>query len=215
MASPKILGPSALRKANARADWYGILCSSLCLLHCSVIPLLLWVLPVLPETHWLGQPIFHQCAALVCAGIVIQSIVPGYQANGSPGIALLAGTGVAMILTAAFILPDVCCTTVEPQLVPHSIHASKIFARDFPPDPEFCSDFGDMGAGIRGTPDPIHLVSPMITFDQLQFGLGVTNMRRWQMIQPWLPRCGGLLLILAHGFNQRVLKRRDTCRCSR
>jgi len=215
MGPLKILEPFPLRRANTRADWYGILCSSLCLLHCSVIPLLLWVLPVLSETHWLGQPIFHQCAALVCAGMVIQSIVPGYLASGSPRIALLAGTGLAMVLTSAFILPDACCTIVEPEFVPRSIHASEILPRTFPAELEFCSYFGDVGDGLHGPPDPRHLVSPMITIDQLQFGLGVTNMRRWQIIQPWLPRCGGLLLILAHGLNHRVLRHCQTCCCGK
>ena len=118
-----------------------------------------------------------------------------------------------MVLTAAFILPDACWTAAEPEFSPHSIQMSELFTKGFPPDVEFCSYFGVVDDEIRDAPDPIHLISPMITVDQLQFGLGVTSMGRWQMIQPWLPRCGGLLLILAHGLNLRVRQRSHRACC--
>jgi len=209
----RIPGLSALRKTDTRAGRFGILCSSLCLLHCSAIPTLLWVLPFLAKQHWLGQPIFHQCSALVCTGIVIQSILPGCKANGSLNIALLAGTGLAMVLTAAFLLPDACCQTTEPEFVPRTIQTSGLATGSFPANLELCSYIGVSSDGIHDTPQPIHLISPMITVDQLQSGLGATNTRRWQMIQPWLPRCGALLLILAHGLSLRVLQRSDRSCC--
>lgn len=213
MVALRIPGLSALRKTNTRAGQYGILCSSLCLLHCSAIPTLLWVLPFLAKQHWLGQPIFHQCAALVCTGIVIQSILPGCRANGSRSITLLAGTGLAMVLTAAFLLPHACGQTAEPEFVPRLIQTSGPATVSFPANPELCSYFGDSSAGSHDRPQPAHLISPMITVDQLQRCLGATSMRHWQMIQPWLPRCGALLLILAHGLSLRFLPQRSMNCC--
>ena len=171
-------------QTTSQADWFGILCSLLCAVHCSAVPVLVSLLPEFAGTHVPGQPIFQQIAAVVCTVLVVFAIVPGYRTNRSRTMALLAVTGLISILSAAFILPNACCSPL--------CGSDKM---------------------ICGLQSPVEVTSAWITTERLQDTLGVKNTQRMQQARPWMSPCGGMLLIFAHGLNLRARIRGHQCGC--
>ncbi|MEJ7592845.1 MAG: MerC domain-containing protein [Planctomycetaceae bacterium] len=147
METIQIIESGTRCKTTAHADWFGIVCSFLCAVHCSGVPVLVSVLPELAGTNMPGQPIFHQIAAVVCSVLVVLAIVPGYRTNGSWTMALLTVTGLTCVLAAAFILPQACCRPT-------------------------C----DSDKLICGLQSPVQVVSPWITIEHLQGTPGVKTL---------------------------------------
>jgi hypothetical protein len=73
------------------------------------MPILLSILPSVSSVKWLADPLFHQVVAGICGVIVIRAIVPGFRIHRDWRVAALASSGVALLLIAAFVLPDECC----------------------------------------------------------------------------------------------------------
>lgn len=90
-------------------DRLGIVASALCAVHCAATPILLVFLPTLQFTEWMASPLFHQIAAVFCVSLVAISIVPAYRKHKDVRVLSFSGVGLAMILAAAFCLPDYCC----------------------------------------------------------------------------------------------------------
>lgn len=96
-------------QADGRTDWVGVACSVVCAVHCAATPIVLSLLPTASSFRWIADPMVHQLVAMVCCCIVAAAIVPTIHRHRDWKIATLATTGLALLLIAAFILPDTCC----------------------------------------------------------------------------------------------------------
>jgi hypothetical protein len=95
-------------------DRLGIFASVACAIHCAATPILLAALPTLKLTEWMASPQFHQWAAAICSGIVAMAIWPAFLRYRDYRILAFSTTGLGLILSAAFLLPDKCCSVDLP-----------------------------------------------------------------------------------------------------
>ncbi len=93
-------------------DRLGIVASVACAVHCALTPVLIAGLPMLQMTDWMSSPFFHQSAAIVCLLLVAVAIWPMVLRHRDIGVMTLSSVGLVLILVAAFILPDNCCSRV-------------------------------------------------------------------------------------------------------
>jgi len=82
-------------------DRLGMALSGLCLIHCTVLPLALLVLPWLAATALAAEQV-HAFLAAVLLGIGAIAFVPGYLQHRRGAVLVLGGLGVTLIATAAF-----------------------------------------------------------------------------------------------------------------
>lgn len=162
-------------------DWkdrLGIFASAACAVHCAATPVLVATLPTLKLTEWMADPRFHQIVAVLCCGLVALAIAPMAWRFRDVRLLALASTGLGLILTSAFLMPESCCS------IPGTTAHAESHSHD------------DSHAG-HNHPHPDHSLtqaedeSPTL----LMAGMGLA--------QPWMTPIGGLLLILAHGLNMR------------
>jgi MerC mercury resistance protein len=169
------------KSGNQWKDSLGILASVACAIHCAATPLLLAFLPALSFTEWMASPRFHQIAAMVCVGMVSLAIWPAFVKFRDYRVLSLSTAGLFLLISAAFFLPDECCSrpfgvSVDTALDEHN-HAPKE---------------SHVHAGSTYTAS---LVGPELL----------------SLVQPWMTPLGGLLLVIAHGFNLRRPVRRSSC----
>ncbi len=210
-----------------RLDWFGVLCSFGCAVHCAAMPVMVATLPSLTSLRWLADPLFHQVVAVLCAVLVARAIVPGYRKHRDSRVVTLAGIGIGLLFTAAFILPDTCCLEA---LQSEALQASSQVAR---PSQKmvlvsvvsrsgeltkigFTSDEQSAGNAITCVDsDCAHGATfsrPLLTAFELEGQLGVTSARTLIQAQPYLSPIGGLFLIVAHIMNIRLrCCRRSPC----
>ncbi|MEM9643413.1 MAG: MerC domain-containing protein [Planctomycetota bacterium] len=101
--------------ARSRGDWLGLICSIGCAIHCAATPILLGILPSAVAVDWLGDALFHQIVAILCAFLVFRAVLPGYRKHGNRFVAISASIGLGCLFCAAFVIPGTCC-------VPDAIH---------------------------------------------------------------------------------------------
>jgi len=162
-------------------DWkdrLGIFASAACAVHCAATPLLVAALPTLKLTEWMADPRFHQVVAVLCCGLVAISIVPIALRYRNFRLFSLASTGLGLILAAAFLAPENCCS-----LEPHAV-AVEHEDHDHASHDHASHDDAEHG---HSHPDE----SPTL----LMAGLSIAH--------PWMTPVGGLLLIIAHALNMR------------
>lgn len=174
------------RGGSSWKDNLGIAASALCAVHCAATPILLACLPTLQFTGWMASPQFHQIAAIICVALVSISIFPAFHRHRDYRILGLSTTGLLLILGAAFLLPDNCCSSgncivSEPSGESLHDHAGHDHAghdhADSSPMPSRSSESELAIAGFGGA--------------------------YWTTVQPWMTPVGGMLLIAAHFFNLR------------
>ena len=166
-------------------DRLGILASAACAIHCAATPILVACLPTLKLTAWMAGPVFHQSVAVLCSLLVAIAIWPAFLRNRDYRILTLSSMGLALILSAAFLLEEDSCSTplavldagVETHVHPHTIAES---AATHP------HDHSDHSHGHEDT--SLH---------------SETHFAGWLPNSHWLTPLGGLLLIAAHGLNMR------------
>lgn len=173
------------RSGNQWKDSLGILASVACAIHCAATPILLAFLPALSFTEWMASPRFHQIAALVCVGMVSLAILPAFVKFRDYRVLSLSTAGLALLISAAFFLPDQCCA--RPLGAPSQLAAD-----------EHNLPLGEphVHNAHAGSTYTASLVSPELL----------------SLVQPWMTPLGGLLLVIAHGFNLRRPVRRIACR---
>ncbi len=173
------------------------------------MPLALVALPAYGLVRWLADPIFHQIAAVLCCWMVIQAIVPTWWIHRSRTVALLATTGLSLVVAAAFLLPDACCapTTEDVQTTPVvlqrtsqqraaqlvSFPTALVKASSSQVETELVTTHGheNVGRALFNQYELAELV-----------GQNASEMLlRWQ---PFMTPIGGLMLVLAHLFNLRL-----------
>lgn len=175
-------------------DRLGIFASVACAIHCAATPVLLGTLPALKFTEWMASPLFHQIAAAVCCGIVALAIWPAFVRFRDYRILSLSSMGLGLILSAAFFLPDNCCSQDLKGVQMVALHSESQQSDAHCAEHGHTHDHGHSHEHEHGS-------SPAASM-QLA-GIGA--------IQPWMTPLGGVLLIAAHGLN---LSRRRKCESS-
>ncbi|MCY2978285.1 MAG: MerC domain-containing protein [Planctomycetota bacterium] len=166
---------------NRWKDTLGILASVACAIHCAATPILLAFLPALKFTEWMASPQFHQAAAIVCVGLVSISIWPAFRLFRDFRVLGLSTAGLGLVITAAFFLPDQCCSHAVSH-VDHSHTAGSSPVNEL-------SHAGHSHAGhSHASETTLASTFPMDLLVSLQ---------------PWMTPLGGLMLVLAHGLNLR------------
>ena len=89
-------------------DSMGVVASCACAVHCAAMPFAIGSLPALGLT-WLADEGFHQWMVGICFVIAVVAVLPGYRRHRRLVVPLLAMTGVSLLATAAFAVPDECC----------------------------------------------------------------------------------------------------------
>ena len=176
------------QSVNRWKDTLGIIASVTCAVHCAATPILLAFLPALKFTEWMASPQFHQSAALICVALVSISIWPAFRLFGDFKVLGLSTAGLGLVITAAFFLPNQCCSHV----VSHEGHSHTTGGS---PVNEL-SHAGHSHAGHSHNSETT--LASMFPTDLLA------------SIQPWLTPLGGLMLVLAHGLNLR--RRFESCK---
>jgi hypothetical protein len=184
-------------------DWkdrLGIFASAACAIHCAATPILVAALPTLKFTEWMAAPEFHQVAAVLCCSLVALAILPTVLRFRDLRILTLATSGLGLILTAAFVLPNDCCSTKDCCPTDNSLSHAHDHAHEHDHHDHAHHDHAHHDHSLASKPSDER--SGKETPDLLMAGIG--------SFQPWMTPIGGFLLILAHAFN---LKRRWKAPC--
>jgi hypothetical protein len=180
---------------NGESSWkdrIGIAASALCAVHCAATPILLASLPTLQFTEWMASPEFHQIAAIICVSLVSISIWPAFHRHRDYRVLGLSTTGLALILGAAFLLPDSCCST-------ESGSARIAFTSTNSHDHSGHDHSGHDHSGHEHTSGIASTLESGAS-DMAFSGMGTAVFAK---VQPWMTPLGGLLLIAAHFLNLR------------
>ena len=167
------------KNSNQWKDGLGIIASVTCAIHCAATPILLAFLPALKFTEWMASPIFHQTAAVVCASIVSLAIWPAFMRFRDYRVLTLSTTGLGLLISAAFFLPDECCSNSVASVSNSDVHA--------------------------GHNHPTNVAHSHASLDQASTALtpSFASIELLASVQPWMTPLGGLFLVLAHGLNLR------------
>lgn len=169
------------QSVNRWKDTLGIWASVACAIHCAATPIFLAFLPALKFTEWMASPQFHQAAAIVCVGLVSISIWPAFRLFRDFKVLGLSTVGLGLVITAAFFLPDQCCS----HAANHGDHSHTTLSS---PVNELSHAGHDHAGHDHASETSLASTFPM--------GVLVS-------LQPWLTPLGGLMLVLAHGLNLR------------
>ncbi len=180
---------------NGESSWkdkIGIAASALCAVHCAATPILLASLPTLQFTEWMASPEFHQIAAIICVSLVSISIWPAFHRHRDYRVLGLSTTGLALILGAAFLLPDSCCST-------ESGSARIAFTSTNSHDHSGHDHAGHDHTGHDHTSG----IASTLESGASDMAFSGTGTAVFAKVQPWMTPLGGLLLIAAHFLNLR------------
>ncbi len=180
---------------NGESSWkdkIGIAASALCAVHCAATPILLASLPTLQFTEWMASPEFHQIAAIICVSLVSISIWPAFHRHRDYRVLGLSTTGLALILGAAFLLPDSCCST-------ESGSARIAFTSTNSHDHSGHDHAGHDHTGHDHTSG----IASTLESGASDMAFSGTGTAVFAEVQPWMTPLGGLLLIAAHFLNLR------------
>ncbi len=186
---------------NHWKDRLGIIASILCAVHCAATPILLAFLPALTFTEWMASPRFHQIAAIVCVAMVSLAIWPAFRKFKDYRVLSLSTMGLSLLIAAAFILPDECCTQSISSM--SNVH----------PDAE-----NDHAGHVHASYDHASHTSASVasvSVGHSNYALAsVVSPELIALVQPWMTPLGGLLLVVAHGLNiRRKVCTSRQCKC--
>ena len=200
-------------------DRLGIFASATCAVHCAATPVLLATLPALKFTEWMASPLFHQIAAVACCSIVAVAIWPSFVKFRDYRILSLSSLGLGLILSAAFVLPDECCSKELPSGQPLALvsdsHVSKTSE-----SADCCSEScckKEVQVALKQEHDHTHAHDHEHAHDHdHSHGHAHGQSPTMQLagigsIQPWMTPLGGVFLMFAHGLNLRLNLRGRKC----
>ncbi|SFC65484.1 MerC domain-containing protein [Massilia yuzhufengensis] len=84
------------------ADYAGMAASTLCLVHCLAMPLVLAAFPLLGLGG--SHHALHDMLLLAVTAPVLLALVPGYLKHRDPAAVLLGGAGLGAFLVAVFVV---------------------------------------------------------------------------------------------------------------
>ena len=176
---------------NRWKDTLGILASVACAIHCAATPIFLAFLPALKFTEWMASPQFHQAAAIVCVGLVSISIWPAFRLFRDFKVLGLSTVGLGLVITAAFLLPDQCCS----RAVSHGDHSRTTGSSPV-------NELSHAGHDHAGHDHAGHDHAGHSHASETSLAsIFPTNLL--VSLQPWMTPLGGLMLVFAHGLNLR------------
>lgn len=100
-----MLSASDSTTTTSRWDGVGQLLSTLCIIHCVLVPLVLGFMPVAVAGVLEDEAVHHGLIALVAVGAVA-AFVPGWRVHRQAPVLGLAALGLGLLLAAAFLVPE-------------------------------------------------------------------------------------------------------------
>ena len=188
------------KNLNQWKDSLGIFASATCAVHCAATPIFLAFLPALKLTEWMASPRFHQIAAVVCVGMVSLAIWPAFRRFRDYRVLSLSTAGLGLLIAAAFILPDECCSHTIASASSMNPHVGHSHSRD---------DAPSHASHDHASHDPDNALTTSAA--------STASGDLFAVLQPWMTPLGGLLLVFAHSLNLRrrvCSKSRCECRAS-
>jgi hypothetical protein len=191
-------------RVNRWKDTLGIIASVTCAIHCAATPILLAFLPALKLTEWMASPQFHQVAAVVCVSLVSISIWPAFRRFKDYRVLSLSTTGLGLLIVAAFLLPDTCCSQSHGVVDTHDHSGHSHLASD-----------GHTGHEHAGHTHAASVHTATEHASNQEIAMASVGGEWLAYAHPWMTPLGGLLLVVAHSLN---LRRRFSacgkhCRC--
>ena len=107
-----------------RADRWGLFVSSLCVLHCLVLPAVISSIPLIVVTKSSTTPLLQITAFSLSSLLAIRAVVPGYRLHRSGSVASLAIAGVALQMGSAWMQSCPCSS------LPSTVHAADCPCRE-------------------------------------------------------------------------------------
>ncbi|GGY30229.1 MerC domain-containing protein [Pseudoduganella albidiflava] len=90
-----------MNKLTGAADAAGLFASTLCMVHCLAMPVLLAMLPAM---SWAEDGHVHEVLLGVAVVAALLSLGPGYLAHRRRAVPLLGGAGLACLALAMFVV---------------------------------------------------------------------------------------------------------------
>ncbi|MBB3222712.1 MerC domain-containing protein [Pseudoduganella umbonata] len=90
-----------MNKLTGAADAAGLFASTLCMVHCLAMPVLLAMLPAM---SWAEDGHVHEVLLGVAVIAALLSLGPGYLAHRRRAVPLLGGAGLACLAVAMFVV---------------------------------------------------------------------------------------------------------------
>ena len=196
-------------------DRLGIFASATCAVHCAATPVLLATLPALKFTEWMASPLFHQLAAVACCSIVAVAIWPSFVKFRDYRILSLSSLGLGLILSAAFVLPDECCSKGLPSGQSLAL-VSDASVSETGDSADCCSEScckKEVQVALKHEHEHGHEHGHEHEHEH-EHGHGQSPTMQLAGIgsfQPWMTPLGGVFLMFAHGLNLRLNLRGRKC----
>ncbi len=170
---------------SAWTDWFGVVASIACAIHCAAMPFVIAFLPAMGLT-FLGDAFFHKVMVVVCSLLAIAAFVPGWRRHRRVLPGGVAAVGLALITTAAFALECGGCPTMT--LASESSSPATV------DEESHCALCVEAGVGSDAT-------------------LASDGATPWVLssLIPFVTPLGGLLLVSAHLANRRYSCRCGCC----
>lgn len=196
-------------------DRLGIFASATCAVHCAATPVLLATLPALKFTEWMASPLFHQLAAVACCSIVAVAIWPSFVKFRDYRILSLSSLGLGLILSAAFVLPDECCSKGLPSGQSLAL-VSDASVSETGDSADCCSEScckKEVQVALKHEHEHEHGHEHGHGHDhEHEHGQSPTmQLAGIGSFQPWMTPLGGVFLMFAHGLNLRLNLRGRKC----
>ncbi|TWU54758.1 MerC mercury resistance protein [Rubripirellula tenax] len=166
-------------------DWFGIVASIGCAIHCAAMPFVISFLPAL-GLSFLADAAFHRWMALACFVIALAAFVPGFRQHRRWMPAGIAVVGISLITFAAFGFAGDCCAACE---LPDSSSVSAAVCTD-----ACCELCATDAVTEQQSPDVSTAGIAMASFMSPELLV---------RLAPWITPLGGLLLVSAHLLNRR------------
>lgn len=188
------------RNPWSRSDLIGISLSVLCAIHCAATPVLIAMLPTL-GLSWFEQPWVHQALFFGCFALAANAVLRGYRVHRKSVVPSLAAFGLALLAASAFIWPAPCCAGDSANAAVAGDAGASCSAG--------CCHHEVAESGAAGSEEQI-LVSNVLPANDSLFSVTSGSSSFQDLWLRLMTPLGGLLLIIAHGLNLRLL---HSCRC--
>ena len=176
-------------------DWFGIVASIGCAIHCAAMPFVIAYLPAL-GLSFLADEAFHKWMALVCFLIAIAAFVPGIRKHRKWTPLAVGTVGLILITFAAFGLAGECCASCNAAApVAATSEASQV----------------DPAAGCASCESCAQCQATAESEATDIFGDSISASKETNLLKtltPWITPIGGVILVCAHLMNKRY-----GCRC--
>lgn len=189
------------------SDWFGMVASIGCAVHCAAMPFAIAYLPAL-GLGFLADESFHKWMAVGCFVIALSAFVPGFRKHRRLMPIIIGSCGLVMISTAAFGFAGECCAACETETsavaLVSSVNSESAVASITASSGNAevcteacCADHEGQNA-ITGSMSSLNDSSSTVLPLQAS-----TSSSLGRKLVPWLTAIGGMVLVVAHLINRR------------